>query len=106
MTSIRILFILSILIASPALAIEAFDGIHMQDIVVDGKIYQVPLGNEERRSDVYYLKKALKGDSEALSIFLGGASERLFYIGQYEPLWLKVDSNGDFKVIDPRSKDE
>jgi hypothetical protein len=89
----------------PALAqVEAFSGIQMQKITVQGKSYEVPVGNEQRKNDLYYLKKAMKHDQEALEIFLGGEKERLFYIGKEEPVWLSVDDKFNFKIIDVREK--
>ena len=93
-------------VSSTALAIEAFDGVQIQTIIVEGKSYEVPVGNEERKNDIYYLKKAMKHDQEALDMFLGGEPSRLFYIGKEEPLWIDVDDAFNFKIIDVRDKNE
>ena len=98
---IRILFILSILVSNPVYAIETFSGVDMQKVTIQGRVYEVPVGNEQRKNDIYYLKKAMNGDKEALEIFLGGSEQRIFYIGQHSPLWLTADINGNFEVLEP-----
>ena len=104
MKNIRILLILSILIASSGSAlaeISAFSGVDIQKILINGEVYEVPVGNEQRKNDIYYLKKAINGDKEALEIFLGGFSTRLFFIGKETPLWLRVDDKFNFEIIKP-----
>lgn len=96
--------LVSVSIATPAQAkIDPFDGIPHATIEVNGKSYSFPIGTDmsgrERSNDVYYLKKLLKGDSEARDMFLGGESERSFFIGRETPKWIKVTKN-DVIVIE------
>lgn len=107
MTSIRILFaasLLTLVSISSSYAVEAFEGIDIQKIVVSGQVYEVPVGNRDRKDDIYYIKKAMKGDREALEMFLGGNDSRIFYIGKESPVWLYADINGKFKVLDKEKK--
>lgn len=95
-------FILTL--SSSAFAIGAFDGVEHATIEVDGKEYYFPIGLDEggrdRSGQVYFLKKALNGDKEALDMFLGGEREKMFYIGRETPLWLRV-SHEKIEVIKP-----
>lgn len=69
----------------------AIDGVEKAEIKVNGVVYTFPVGDMERKSDIYYLKKYLdEGDKTALSMFLGTQPTRMFYIGDDEPLWLLV----------------
>src|SRR3990167_9993050 len=107
MTSIRILFaasLLTLVSISSSYAVEAFEGIDIQKIVVSGQVYEVPVGNKDRKDDIFYIKKAMKGDREALEMFLGGNDSRIFYIGKESPVWLYADINGKFKVLDKEKK--
>jgi hypothetical protein len=70
------------------------------DIKVHGVTYTVPVGNNARKNDLYYLKKALKGDEDARDVFLGGEKERWFGIGEETPLWIKVTKD-DEEVVKP-----
>jgi hypothetical protein len=88
------MLILPILPASARLSVD------YATIEVNGETIEFPIGNPGRTNDVYYLKKALNGDKEAREVFLGGASSKWFYIGEYEPLWLYVDKVGE-KVVKP-----
>lgn len=66
----------------------------MAQIVVDGKEYEFPVGGDERAMQILLIKKAINGDKEAREMFLGGADEKLFFIGKEGPLWLKVTKDG------------
>jgi len=92
-----ILIILGLLIASNAYAI--IDGVDYAELVVNGETISFPVGNDERKHDVYYLKKALAGDAIAREIFLGGQEEVWFFIGEGEAKWLKVTRTGEEIVI-------
>jgi hypothetical protein len=82
---------------------DSLDGVQQATIQIHGKLYTFPIGSDEsgrdRSNDVYYLKKAMKGDEDAMDIFLGGRSERLFFIGRENPLWLKV-SRSNIEVVE------
>ena len=79
-------------------AIDPFDGMEMATIEVDGQSVTFPVGNDERKNQIYYLKKAIKGDKEAREVFMGGSDEKWFFIGRELPLWLKVTAT-DMEVI-------
>ena len=74
-------------IASPA---KALDGVEKTTLNVSGKEYVFPIGDTQRKQDIFFLKKALNGDSEAMDMFLGLDNKRLFYIGDEKPVWLSV----------------
>ena len=80
--------------------VNIFEGIEMATIEVSGKEYTFPVGDIDRKNDIYYLKKGLAGDKAALEMFLGGAKEKWFYIGIDTPLWLKVTKD-KAEVIKP-----
>ncbi len=80
--------------------IDAFEGIEMATITVKGKEVTFPIANDERKNQIYYLKKSLNGDKEAREIFMGGEKEKWFFIGKHTPLWLKVTED-DVEIIDP-----
>jgi hypothetical protein len=81
-------------------AFAFIDGIERVSIEVNEVTYRVPIGNKDRQSDIYYLKKALNGDKEAREVFLGGQDEKWFFIGEENPLWLVVGKDSE-KVIKP-----
>jgi len=83
-----------------SLAFARIEGVEYAKVKVEGKVYDFPIGNKERKQDVYYLLKAMNGDKEAREVFLGGEKERYFFIGDETPLWLVVDTKSE-KVIDP-----
>ena len=56
-------------------------GVQYTTITVNGKNYDVPIANLEYKNDLYFLKKALNGDKEALELFIGGGEKRSFFIG-------------------------
>lgn len=101
-TLITTLFVLTaVLLFIPlAKATDAFEGIDFVDIVIKDTHYSVPVGNLDRKNEIYYIKKALEGDKVAREIFLGGQKERLFFIGIETPLWLKITENSQ-EVVKP-----
>lgn len=102
MRRMAVLFLALVSVASPSHAvIGAFDGIEMATVSVNGEDVTFPLGNTERKQDAYYLKKAVKGDQEALEIFLGGQDERHFYIGLESPRWLIVRKDSTMEIVTP-----
>lgn len=77
-------------------------GIEMAKIGLHGQSYEFPVGDAERKADIYFLKLALAGDKVALDVFLGGADTKWFYIGKDSALWLKVKrSEPNFEVVVP-----
>lgn len=95
--------LLAVFISTPLSAKEAFNvwnGVEMVTLNVKGHEYRFPAGDRERKESIYWLKKALKGDKDALEMFLGDAKEKMFYIGTDSPLWLKVTRN-TVEVIKP-----
>ena len=80
--------------------INIFEGIEMATLEINGENITFPIGDTTRKNDIYYLKKALKGDQDAMDMFLGGSNERWFFVGIETPLWLRVDKSGA-KVIKP-----
>lgn len=69
-------------------------------VEIKGQEVEFPIGNKDREHDVYWLKKALNGDTEAREVFLGGLSERWFFIGEYEALWLRVTEDSE-EIVKP-----
>lgn len=86
-----------VLIVSPARAIE---GVEKATLNINGQDYTFPVGDVDRKTDIYYLKLALKGDEVAKEMFMKGKDEQMFYIGDDYPLWLKVKENS-MEVITP-----
>lgn len=74
------------------------NGINYTALEVNGKTYDVPMANPEYVQELYYLKRAMKGDKDALDLFLRGGKERWIPIGDIKPVWLKVTSDGIFEV--------
>lgn len=99
MRKIIVLFLLT-LSAIPAKA-GGIDKIGYIEIEVNGKKYEVPDANIEYRQKIYFLKRALKGDKDALDIILSGKETGWVFIGDLEPLWVKLDKNGKAEVIRP-----
>ena len=66
---------------------------------INGKQYEVPLANNQYKNDVYFLKRALNGDEEAREILLANKDEKLFYIGDTSPLWLRITKD-KFEVLE------
>lgn len=81
--------------------VNVFENIDMATITVNGEEVTFPVGDLDRKSDIYFLKKALLGDVEALEVFLGGKEEKWFFIGIETSRWLYVNKNG-FKVVNPQ----
>jgi len=101
----KTVLILTILVgvftATPSNAeINIFEGIEFSEIEVGGESVRFPVGNTERKQDIYFLKLALNGDKTAREMFLGGKKERWFFIGTETPLWLKV-TEFDEEIIKP-----
>ena len=71
-----------------------FEGVKYTTINVNGVEYEVPQANKEYTSELFYLKKALRGDKEALEIFLGGNNPRIFFIGDDYARWLYLYADG------------
>lgn len=96
MTRLILLILLGVLISSNA---SAVDLVRKATLEVDGKEYTFPVGLGDRKEDVYMLLKASKGDEVALSMFMQGQDERLFFIGDDVPTWVRVHSNGKMEVL-------
>lgn len=76
-------------------AFARIDGVEYAELSIGGQAIEFPIGNDERKADIYYLKKALNGDNEAREIFLGGGDERLFFVGDDTPRWLKITKTSE-----------
>lgn len=68
-------------------------------VKIHGKDISFPIGNDQRKNDVYYLKRLLHGDRDAREIFLGGEKVRYFPIGDTFARWVKVTNHTE-EVID------
>lgn len=68
-------------------------------VTINGEEIEFPVGNKERREEVFYLKKALNGDKEAREVFLGGKDEKWFFIGEESAKWLKITKDSELVVI-------
>lgn len=79
--------------------IDPFEGLEMATIEVEGVSHVFPVGDTERKNDIYFLKKGLAGDEIAMEMFLGGAEERHFFIGREFAKWLVVRKDS-LRVID------
>ena len=78
---------------------HAVDMVKKAELEINGQVYVFPVGVKEREMDVFWLKKAVGGDKDALEMFLGGMDERLFYVGDDTPVWLRVKNDGTMEVI-------
>ena len=72
----------------------------MVELAVNGKTYECPVGNKERKSELFYILKALNGDREARQVLLGDQDEYAFFIGKHEPAWLRLTKDSE-EVITP-----
>ena len=90
---------LAMTLATIAPEAHAVDLVKKAELEINGKMYAFPVGVKEREMDVFWLKKAVGGDKDALEMFLGGQDERLFFIGDDEVRWLRVDKNGNMEVL-------
>ena len=91
-----LLAIASISIVNTACAV---DMVRKVDLEIHGQTYTFPVGSKEREMDTFWLKKAADGDKQALEMFLGGLDERLFFVGDDSPAWLRVTSDGKMEVV-------
>lgn len=98
---LRVCLFIMVLVCNVASA--EIDGVSYGDLVVNGKTLRFPLGNLEREQDFYYLQKLVSGDDAARNVFLKGKTERLWFIGEYTPLWLKITKDS-IEIIDPLEK--
>lgn len=98
---VKLLILSLLLLSTPGYAeINIFDGLEMATINVNGEEITFPVGDSDRRSRIYFLKKALDGDKYAMDTFLGGKSEEWFFIGRDIPLWLHI-INGKVEIVKP-----
>jgi hypothetical protein len=79
---------------------EAKLPVEYAEITVNGQEIEFPVGNDQRKHEVYYLKKALMGDVQAREVFLGGEDEKWFYIGEGSSRWLRVTKTSE-NIIEP-----
>lgn len=75
-----------------------FIGVDYTKLTVNGVTYDVPIGNPDRKQELYLLKKALKGDTDSLEMFLGGEPQRFYMIGDTKMTWLLARKDGVFEV--------
>lgn len=94
------LLVAAFLLTAASISNAQIQGVEYASIHVDGKDYTFPIGNNERKNDVYYLKKALDGDKHAREIFMGESETKWFFIGENSPLWLKM-TKFDEEVVVP-----
>lgn len=71
-----------------------WSGVDFVQLHVDGYDIDVPVGNIERKNELYYIKKALAGDKTALEIVLADKDEKWFFVGITQPLWLHITKDG------------
>lgn len=77
-------------------------GIPMTVLNVGGIDYEFPTGDVERKMSIYFIRKAMNGDREALDTFLGSADKKYFFVGKETPLWLVVSAKEPhFEVVEP-----
>lgn len=99
MASVRWILVILAMALSISTA-EAVDLVKKASLEIDGKTYEFPISvDKQREMDIYWLRKAINGDKDALNMFLGGLDERLFYIGDEKAAWVRVQSNGNVEVI-------
>ena len=98
--AVLILTVLSLVSIPTHAEYNPWEGVEMATIKVNGDAYEFPVGGRERKDDIYYLKKGMNGDKEAMDMFLQGKDERMFFIGKDYPLWLKVTMD-KMEVIKP-----
>ena len=67
---------------------------------INCKSYEVPKANKDYVAELYWLKKALSGDKEALEIFVGNGPHRDFFIGDEHSRWVRVYKDGRAEVTD------
>lgn len=86
-----------LLITTPSFARDKrFRDVEYTNLIIKGVEYQVPIANNNRKNDLYFLKKALSGDKDAREIFLGGLDKRYFPIGDTKVIWLVVDQETEY----------
>src|SRR3990167_3271423 len=100
MKKLILLFLLTLLVSSPTLA-GNIEKINYIELDINGKKYEVPDANIEYRQKIYFLKKALKGDKDALDVLRGTDEFAWVFIGDSEPLWVRIDKRGRAEVIKP-----
>lgn len=94
-----VLALLTLLSTNAFSAIDPFEGIDMAKVTINGKEYTFPVGDTERQNKIYYLKKGLNGDKEAMQMFMGDEKEAWFFIGTYYPIWLHI-KDGKMEVLE------
>src|SRR3990167_4825126 len=70
-------------------------GLNYLTIEIGGITYEVPDANQEYRQRIYYLKKAIGGDRDAVDILVGNRDYEFVYIGDSTPRWAKVTKDGN-----------
>ena len=99
--SMKRLILSFLIIASTAsLAYARIEGVEYTFIDVGDKRYELPIGNPEHKTEIYHIKKALKGDEDSMDILIGTQQEGMFWIGDEHPRWLKLKRDGKHEVID------
>lgn len=74
---------------------NVFDHVEKASLTVNGKEITFPIGNVERKQDIFLLKKALGGDKDARELFLSGSQDKWFFVGTETPIWLHVMQNSE-----------
>lgn len=90
---LKVLSLATLLILGSANGSEArIEGVEYVTFSVGGVSYDVPLGNETRRQEAYFVKKALGGDEEARWLLLGNNETFVWFIGDDEGVrWLHMN---------------
>lgn len=96
-TVLMLTVLVGLSISTPSWAIE---GVEKATLLIDGVEYTFPIGGPDREMDIFWLKKALKGDEDALDMFMGKHPDGYFWIGDDFPVWLRV-VDGKFTVEKP-----
>lgn len=93
----KLILIISLLAASISNAEAKIEGVSYTEIQVGGRVYEIPLGNKSFEQDIYWVKKAIKGDEEAREILLGGQDKRQIYIGDDTGVrWLTITKTSEY----------
>ena len=92
------LILLFLLISNTAYA--RIEGVEYTFLEVNGITYDLPIGNPDQKNELFYIKKALKGDKDALDILIGKEEEGVFWIGDESPRWLRLSRTDKPEVID------
>ena len=87
-----------LLISSP---LEArIDMVEYTVLEINGKSYDVPKANKDYVQELYWLKKCLAGDKDALDLFVGDQDYKDLFIGDEFARWVRVYKDGRAEVTE------